>query len=384
MAVSQFLRGNFIAACFAAASFGLPAAASAAPGPASDSPLQVIGFASIVAGRTFDSPTQADYVGQSTIRGRNCPCYVADWTNGGVYDGDLSLSPESRAGIQFTYTATRDLHFVAQIVTRGSQPKPSVQWAYASYAVDSHWEVQLGRKRIPLYYYSDFQDVGTAYPWIGTPPELYGWEVTNYNGASVRYKNKVAGVNLVTSIFGGAETAHDSPYYALYNPGQTRVRWRDMIGADLEGSRGPLTVRAVYMQANVDTYNATAEIDDSARLRAYGVAANLDFDDWFVLAEATRLTRTYDAYRISGPALTVGAGYRWGNWTPFVNLSRYNENSTDRDWYDPSPYKRASFTLRYDIDGRSSVKVQVDRFLDTARNMGDNAKVVRVSYDLTF
>ena len=54
---------------------------------------------------------------------------------------------------------------------------------------------QVGRKRIPLYYYSDFQDIGLSYPWVSPPPELYGWEVTNYNGGSLRYNDSFGDTN---------------------------------------------------------------------------------------------------------------------------------------------------------------------------------------------
>jgi hypothetical protein len=384
MAGSQLRRATLIAAFGAAICLGQSVAALAADSAATESRFQLRGFASIVAGRTYRSSPQADYSGPSTIDSRACPCYIADWNNGGVYDADLSFAPESRAGIQLTYRATNDLHFVAQAVTRGSHGKPSLQWAYGRYALDDHWEVQLGRMRVPLYYYSDFQDVGAAYPWIGTPPELYGWEVNNFNGASLRYRNKVAGVNLAASMFSGKETVHDSAYYALFTEGTTDVSWRNIVGADLEASRGPLTVRAVYLQAQVNTANHGDGLADDQRLRAYGVAANLDFGDWFVLTEATRLTRRFEAYRVTGPAFTAGAGYRWGNWTPFINFASFTEHTTDLDWYEPSCYQRTSLTVRYDIDGRSSVKAQLDAFKDTTHNLGDDSKVIRLAYDRLF
>jgi predicted porin len=142
-----------------------------------------------------------------------------------------------------------------------------------------------------------------------------------------------------------------------------------------------LTVRTVYLQANTRSTNADIELDDRARLKAYGVAANLDFDNWFVLSELTQQTRDYDGYRITTPALTVGAGYRLGAWTPFVNFAKYTERTTDSEAYAPTSWRRASLTLRYDIDPRSSVKAQFDRHQDLTRNFGDTVSVVRVAYD---
>ena len=384
MAVPKLRPWKRVLPVFAAALLGTSFAASAADESEAASPFKLSGFASIVAGKTVGASIGPDYTGATNIDGHACPCWIADWSNAGVYDGDLSLAPESRAGLQASYRFSKDLNFVAQVVVRGTDLKPSLEWAYGAYTINNNWEVQFGRKRIPLYYYSDFQDIGLAYPWIGTPPELYGWEAVNYNGGSVRYKGKLGGTSVSASVFGGKETVRDSAYYALYMPEETKIAWNNLVGADLEASRGPLTVRAVYMQSQVNTRTPELGLDDHARLRAAGLAANLDFEDWFVLSEVTRLTRDYGSYKVAAPAFTIGAGYRWNNWTPFVNFARYTEKSSDHDAYEPSAYQRASFTLRYDVDARSAVKAQYDRFEDTTRNFGDNANVVRLSYERVF
>ncbi|UUZ56520.1 hypothetical protein LP419_15960 [Massilia sp. H-1] len=204
------------------------------------------------------------------------------------------MYPESRAGIQAKYTLSPKINLVGQVVVRGSDSVPNLQWAYASFALSKQWEVQVGRKRIPLYYYSDFQDIGVSYPWVTPPPELYGWEATNYNGASVRYKGALGETNFNASLFAGREKVRDALYQRLYYDSETRVTWNRLIGGDVEATHGPLTVRAVYMQTTVRTENPVEELDDRAHLKAYGVAANLDFEDWFVLSELTQLTRDFD------------------------------------------------------------------------------------------
>lgn len=383
MAVNQRLRRQFLAAGLVLSSLA-GSGAALADDNGTPSPFQVSGFASIVAGRTFDSSLDANYTGAPQIQDRNCPCYIADWANGGVYNNQLSLAPESRIGLQGRYNVTRDLYAVAQVVLRGSDNKHALQWAYVNYTLNDNWEVQVGRKRIPLYYYSDFQDIGTAYPWIGVPPELYGWEATNYNGASLRYRTRVAGTSVVTSVFGGQETVHDSPYYQLLGSDHTKVTWKDLAGADLEITRGPLTARLVYMQANIGAVDLAADIDDHARLKAYGLAVNLDFDDWFVLSELARQTRDETTYKFASPEFNLTAGYRIGNWTPTLSYGRYREQSSDLSQYQPSDFSRASATLRYDIDAVSAVKVQVDHYLDLTNNFGGSSKLVRVAYERSF
>ncbi len=350
-----------------------------------DSSLKISGFVSLVAGRTSGGQLPADYSGPTSIDGHACPCYTADWGNAGVYTNSLSLRPESRAGVQLKYVLTPELNLVGQVVVRGSDTSPNLQWAYASYAPSKNLEFQLGRKRIPLYFYSDFQDIGMSYPWIGVPPELYGWEATNYNGASVRYRTNLAGTNLAVGLFGGKETVKDALYQRLFYSSETRVEWNHLFGADLEASQGPVTARAVYMQADVKTSNPLVGLNDKAKLRAYGLATNLDLDEWFVLTEVTQLTRDFEAgYKITAPAYTLGAGYHYGEWTPFLNFASYKEKTTNRALYAPQSYKRWSLTLRYDLGIRSAVKAQIDRNKDVTRNFGGDTTIMRLSYDHLF
>ncbi|MES2015211.1 MAG: hypothetical protein V4484_01850 [Pseudomonadota bacterium] len=366
------------------------ALACIAPGARADdadtaSALKLSGFVSIVGGKISGAAMPHDYAGPTTIDGNDCPCYTADWGNAGIYRQRFSLAPESRAGIQAKYTLNPQINFVGQVVVRGSDTTPNLQWAYASFAPTKNWEFQLGRKRIPLYFYSDFQDIGASYPWITVPPELYGWEATNYNGASARYKGALGETNFNASLFAGRETVTDSLYQKLYYDGRTKVTWSKLFGGDLELTHGALTVRMVYMQTTVRSVNALVDLDDTARLKAYGVAANLDLDNWFVLTELTQLTRDFDAgYRVTAPAFTVGAGYHFGDWTPFLNYARYTERTSDLDVYAPQSYRRASFTLRYDLDARSAIKGQIDRHQDVTHNFGGDVTVLRLSYDRLF
>lgn len=347
----------------------------------SSSDFKVTGFLTVVGGKVISGDANG-----VPIVSQKCPCYTADWGNAGVYRDNFSLKPESRAGIQLNYKPTADLSLVGQVVVRGTDSTPNVQWAYGGYKFDKHWELQVGRKRIPLYYYSDFQDIGLSYPWVSTPPELYGWEVTNYNGASLRYNNSFGDTNVTASIFGGSETAKDPLYLTLYYPNKSEVSWKSIVGGDLEINQGALTVRGVYMTSTARTKVFALGIDDSAKLSAFGVAMNLDLDQWFILSEMTQLERKFNnsGYSYKAPAFTFGAGVHLGEWTPFLNYAQYKESSSDEKKYAPQSFKRLSLTLKYDIDASSAVKAQVDRHTDITKNFGGNATVFRLSYDRVF
>lgn len=373
--------------------FAIPCLTAFAQNADSESKFKLSGFLSVVGGKTISGKLDQNYSGPTNIKGTDCPCYLADWNNAGVYGNQLTLRPESRVGIQGKYTISPEASITTQLTSRGTHATPEIAWAFASYKLNENFELQVGRKRIPLYYYSDFQDIGVSYPWVSPPPELYGWEATNYNGASIRYSKNIDDINITASVFGGQEKVKSSLYQKLYYPiDRTEVRWNNIMGADVEVNNGPLTVRAVAMTTKVRTnnYNGANFVNDNTNLKAYGLAVNLDFDKWFVLSEVTQLTRNHkasiysDPFKVTAPAYTIGAGMRFGKWTPFINYAKFDEKTLDVNLYNPGVYDRTSATLRYDLDSSSTVKTQIDRNTDITNNFGGHSTMFRISYDRVF
>jgi len=340
---------------------------------------QFSGFLSLVGGQVTQASNNTFNYNQLL---QHCPCYIADWTNAGVYNSDWSFNPESRVGGQLTYHLTDPLSFTTQAVVRTADSDVELAWAYVDYHLTDHWSFQLGRKRIPIYFYSDFQDIGVAYPWISVPVALYGWEVTNFNGATLRYNNNINNIDLTASVFAGAEKVNDSQYNRLSygypgNEMHSSAEWDNLLGGDLEINKGFWTSRLMYLQADTKSTYRDGTILQQSSLKSYGVANNLDFDQFFILTEITESDRT-DITTNRQHAFTIGSGYRLGKWTPFINHDRY------KDSYD-FIIDDTSLTLRYDVDAHTDVKIQLDRMDgDPAANYTGDTTLFRVSYDKTF
>ena len=343
--------------------------------------LKVSTFGSLVGGQILGGRS----LGYSDELQEELPRYIADWANWGTYPRSATLVPESRVGVQATLRLQENLAFSGQLVSRGTDPKPDLQWAYLAWGLGDDWEVQLGRKRVPLYYYSDFQDVGYAYPWISPPPELYGWEITNFNGGSLRYRALLGATTVSATVFAGQETVRDSRFMRSTGQRHTDVSWDRIRGAVLEASREALTVRGVYLRAD----SATRDKDDPAndwqeRMKAYGLAVNLDLGSWFLLSEAGLNVRHggglyYDTYGYS-----LGLGHRRGRWTALVNYARL-WGRTDDATYDPLSNGRPSVTLRCDLSNRLALKAQIDRYTEfNELTYVGNATVFRISLDWLF
>lgn len=351
---------------------------------AQDISTRFSGFMSIDGGRVLSGSVQGPLPDNPNY---SCPCYLADWSSTGMYSTSYSFTPESRVGVQADIKFNDLLSFTAQVTDRADESAPQLSWAFLTYAFMPNWELTVGRKRIPLYYYSNFQDVGLAYPWVSPPPELYGWEVTNYNGVSLRYSNSFLGFRTTSSIFTGSETVLNDPYYLSGSQDNINASWKNIFGGDTEWTKDWFTARFVYLVANASTDDITVGATTAARIHTYGLALNADFDDWFVLSEFTADDRTYSTnYYVNAPAISVGVGYRIGAWTPFLNYGWYYENTNGGDQYpNPDRFKRTSLTLRYDVNSSTAVKVQFDSYQESAiSSFTGNSKIFRVAFDKTF
>ncbi len=343
--------------------------------------FKVSGFASLIGGKVLSGAADA------TAGYAHCthPCYVADWSNGGLYDRKFSLKPESRIGIQGTYVFNPTLSATAQITSRAVDSDPRLEWAYLSTKF-GNWDLQLGRKRIPLYFYSDFQDVGVAYPWVSPPPDLYGWEVTNYNGASLRYRSSIDDMGVSGSIFTGSEHIKDSALYRIYEATPVDIQWTKLMGADLELAKQWWTLRFAYVQNDMrESYRETNEHFDQ-KMKTYSMAFNADFGDWVYLAEIGENARKYvygtdTHYKVL--SLMGSVGYRYGRWMPMLTVSRFHEHAASAD-YEVDRWNTYALSLRYDLAASRAIKIQLNKTQDTTGHFTGNTSSVRVSYDVQF
>ena len=349
--------------------------------------LEISGFFSIVGGRVLGGSLHGPMPDNPDVA---CPCYIADYANFATYGGTFSLASESRMGLQTHATLTDKLSLTAQVTARPTGANAQLQWAYATYILSPTWDLQVGRKRIPLYFYSDFQDVGVVYPWVGLPPELYGWEATNYNGVSLRNRTAVGGAYVNTSVFVGSEHVKDNRYMLAYGQRHTDVRWDNLFGANVELTRGAWTLRAVAVQADTAFTDKDDPANDASEsMRAYGLAANYEHNNWFVLSEiATNIrhnkTGPLVGVTITVPAASIGVGYRSGKWTTFANYAQYQELSSDTAMQPNYDYRHTSLTLKYELSPRSIIKTQFDTYWEPGPVYSGDAKVWRISFDRTF
>lgn len=353
----------------------------------------------------------------------NCPCFAADYAQAGVYDGrsGLQLRPDSKIGVQGSASLS-SFSLTAQAVGRGAD-KGSVglEWFYGSYKMNEKVTIQAGRKRLPMFYYSDTQDVGVALPWAHLPPQLYGWEVVNYNGVNLAYQDKFGEWSANMNLLAGNETKKESGYWKIYNGRQNRTdaKWSNIIGGDLTLSKDWLETRLVYIQSDTQTKNITGmwntalqaydpttidvsfSLDPNGQLKPvtkqkiYGLTINVDYQDWLVRSEAIYINRPGATWKDFSQIF--GVGYHFGKWQPMLTWANYRGVAVVAMGGDPNgqeAHATTSLTLRYDLTTSSDLKLQYDSQKDksgpnwmvpwTGGTPYGNSRLLTFAYDIVF
>ncbi|OYU28966.1 MAG: hypothetical protein CFE41_02980 [Burkholderiales bacterium PBB2] len=352
--------------------------------PAQAQEFDFKGFGTLAVGQVLSGSRDTPLLGRY-----DCPCTIADYGHGGLYSKSWSASPESKLGLQSTVKFGGQWSATGQVVVRDVDGlKAGLEWAYLSYTPDSHWTLQAGRKRLPLFYYSDFQDVGYAYNWIRPPQDVYGWEAINFNGLTAAYSTQLGDWSLRGSAFAGREATKDNDAAKIYYEARQDITWKRIVGADLELANDWLTLRFNLIKNKVDQWDYSdgtrTQVTQGQSQLIYGVAANIDWEDWLLRSEYSIFDRSDFSYKANGVAVAVGR--RIGKFTPMLTFGRYRE--TNR--WAPDTVQRddtLSLSLRYELGRATSLKLQWDRFKDKsgpALDFVGHSKLLSLSLDTVF
>lgn len=360
--------------------------------------FQGTGFLTLAAGMTLNGG-----VAQPNS-GLNCPCFVSDYAQTGVYQqGGLQWQPDSKLGLQGSAVFNPRFSVTGQVVARGAAGgQLDFEWLYADWKLNDELTLQVGRKRLPLLYYSESQDVGMSFPWVHLAPQLYGWEIVNYNGLNVLYRDDWGDWSSSMNFFAGSETVKDNGYWKIYKGNNTRTdsRWSNILGADWVLNRDWFTARVGYLQSDIqnsDPLSATPLVlNNKTQQNLYTASLNVDSDHWVARAEFLYINRK--ASYGEDFSQMYGLGYRIGKWLPMLSYHNYEMVQRLDVGLHPSQseaHSTTSMLLRYQLDDSSALKLQYDRWQNKAQlpffawspNTSvpiGNVDLLTMSYDLIF
>jgi len=350
------------------------------------------GFATVVGGETTGPcfPGSSPTFGLSPAYASSCTRYIADWAHGGVYTNNFSASQETRAGIQGTETFNSVASATMQITSRTNDNQHlNVEWAYLTFKLTPELTLQVGRKRLPMYYYSDFQDVGYAYNTIRPSPDVYGWDVVNYNGVSLDYTKEIGNWNTRSEILFGQENSNFNPFFKITTPIPQDVQWHSIFGVVTEANYDWFTARFSYFHSNFEQFDSATgqpQLQLSGDYKGgqdfVGLALNGDIGNWVLRNEFGNTNRKIIGY--AGPFFLSTVGYRMDKFvlTGGVSAIVLHGNIQAFD----QRLRSGLVALRYDFMKNNDLKLQFDHVTDysVGAPFVGNSNVMSLAYDVVF
>lgn len=349
--------------------------------------IDISGFGSIVAGQTLSSGD----------------VFTADWHDVGQYEDGLSFKPESMLAIQARSQLTDKLSFTALLSAKGTDDfEPEFDWYYLTYQASDNLTLMAGRRAIPMYYFSEFIEVGFAYPWVRPPANLYWWQIQYFNGLHASYDFTLGDYSSnITAFYGNERDDDNKEIGVLYSRGADRIReyWEEITGFTWSLSGDIFDLRFMHFSTATErTYIYESLGTNGLRDRDidfYGLGGSLTLDNLamffdynyvssnivgeFSLDPVTNMARQA---RVNNddifPTVLLTATYTIGDYVPYISYSKadhrqrqFDINSGNilprapgQDSDDYEQHELYSLGIRYNYTPNVAIKFQFDMFKD--------------------
>jgi hypothetical protein len=347
---------------------------------------KITGFAQVTAGRVLGgdptdgqtSSTPYPLFGSTSKNNYQCPCFVGNYEYSGLYEfGKTQLGPESLAGIQGDFQFSPDWSATVQVVARGADNSANIDWAYGTYKVTPNLSVQFGRKRLPLYYYSDYMYVGYAYPWVRPNQDLYAWQIYSYDGANVVYKTSWNDWAIKSGAWVGSRADDNNSLLGnIYYGERIDERWKNMLGGYMTATNDVVEVRAVFFRTDIDRFKYPGGVQtlvmsgeggtpvNNVAQNFYGLSFNVDHEGWILRTEVNIIDRP--SVQNTYFAQSYSLGHQFGAHTVMASWSQFRESAAY--WPDGTEkHSTTSLSYRWDFTRSQALKLQYDVMKDESK-----------------
>jgi hypothetical protein len=315
--------------------------------------VHLSGFGSIVGGQAFDGSA-----------------YVADYPNLGIYDDDFDMGQETRFGLQLRVELNDKASITAQAMARASEDYDAdVEWFYLTYNIYDDLSVQAGKMRLPVYYYSQYMDVGIAYPWIRVPADAYSLDITNFNGVQLNHTGYSGSISYKASFYTGREDIDDSELmgYLFDNDpdditgvGEARVdrEFTNILGVGFEVGDDTTTAKLSFTQSDFEetiTNSFTAEADGD--IEFYDIYVKQSFGPVDLMAEYNKYQPFYESYFAS-------ATYTRGKNVFYILYSKFDLELPFEE------HDTVAIGVRHNLSSKMALKFDLSTLNDDGESFG--------------
>lgn len=220
------------------------------------------------------------------------------------YDDSVSFAPQSLLGIQVEGHITANWSVTTQLLAHTSNEKESsLNWLYTTYQATDALQFKFGKLRTPFFNYSDFKDVGYAYPWISPPQQVYnGFLFDSYEGASASYELVEDNFSINTEAYWGQFQDEITIGGRTVAADVNQIRGIilsiqfDNLKLRLSSHSGNANIELPEITGFADTLNQVGyssmanQLETAGAVNVYQISLNYDALAYFIKSEAVQIS----------------------------------------------------------------------------------------------
>jgi len=344
-----------------------------------------------------------------------------DGLNSNYSEDKFSADPINKIAIQSSAVLNSLVSVTGQLLAKGTEDYTvDAEWVYLTLSPDDNLDLRFGRLRSPLFIYSDYLDVGYAYPWISAPNLVYRFTFDTVEGMDALYRSSLGKWDTTYQVFYGRLTDEQE----LFGE-ELPIDIENFSGINFTLSKGWLTLRASYNIAtfDIDTPQSNPglnalfaglsspigpfpaypdviealEITDE-KAAFYGVGAQIHYEDWIFNTEYTELNIDEQSFISDDKAWYAMLGKQIGSVLVHATYSKHEDEpdfsfTSGMSEMDPrrtgaesavlnSETTQIKLGLRYDFADSTAFKVEVSQSDDDKSDR--KANLVAFSIDTVF
>lgn len=275
------------------------------------------------------------------------------------YQDEFSFDLDTSAGLQATKPLENGDSVTAQLFAKGRENYTAeMKWLYYAKQFDNGSTLRAGRIGAPLYYYSDFFNVGYAYHWVTPPGDIYTYDTTT-TGLDYVYRDTQGPWDWTAEVLYGSNEDHlpfanatlkSDDLWAVIGT----ATWHGWLSvrAATSGQRGTFTfdnfdteglldsgfsalADSGFPQAQIDLLRPSLEplmiplldevtVIEDQPIRYHALSLRAERGQWLGMAERVRYTT--DTYLYSNiDAWYLSGAWRQGSWLFHVTRTYYKQ-----------------------------------------------------------
>jgi hypothetical protein len=283
--------------------------------------------------------------------------------NGAGYTRSWSADVDTKVGMQVNANFTQNLSGVVQVISQqgyNNAYTPTLEWANISYKITPDLTLRAGRTVWPLLLRSETQNIGYGNPFVRNSTELLANMPNTFSdGVDISYQFPIGpAANSVQLLVGKS----DVNYPGQWTDGsQNYLHVKDIKGISDVLEYGDLKVHVAFMDLKYDWLYFGYLLND-VPYKTWSVGFNYDPGKWFVTAD---LLKVQDQSYGNFTATTAGAGYRIGDWAPYVLYSTLTQDSLgDLPSFGTYPGDKQTVSavgVRWDFKKNADLKIQYEQ-----------------------